>query len=364
MIRLCCLEAEGGIMTVTLPDARELPDEVLEAIRLRVLRGLEMGFSQTELAEMFGVRRETISRWQSAFTQGGLDALPGGRPGRPTGSGRLLSDEQAARIRQLIDDNLPEDLGLAHALWTRRAVGDLIRKEFDIDLADRSVGLYLWRWGYTSKKPARRAKKQEPDEVKEWLQETYPAIEIQAQHEDAQILFCDEVGAAADHHPGMGYARRGERARMAVPDPHIRVNQISAIGNTGCVHFMTYKGSFSHATFLVFLAKLVEGAAGKKILLIVDRLQAHKTPEVEEWLAEHKDEIEVFYLPRYSPERNPVEYLNNDMKGSLNKRGLPDDRPTLLARVIDFMTSLTHLPQHVISYFHHPCVQYAAASEL
>jgi serine/threonine protein kinase/transposase len=289
--------------------------------------------------------------------------LPGERPGRPEGSGRSLSEPQAARIRRLIDANTPEKLGIPHALWTRRAVGELIRKEFDIALAERTVGLYLRRWGYTPKKPARHAKKQDPDDVKEWLEETYPGIEERALEEDAEILWCDEVGAAADAHPGTGYAREGERATMEVPPPHIRVNQISAISNEGAVRFMTYKGTLNAALFLVFLGKLIEGA-GRKIFLIVDSLQAHKTPEVAAWVEAHKGQLEVFYLPTYSPELNPVEYLNNDMKGEVNKAGLPDDRATLHGRIVGFMTRLAHLPTHVISYFLHPCVQYAAPLEL
>src|SRR5262249_54890347 len=154
----------------------------------------------------------------------------------------------------------------------------------------------------------------DPDEVEQWLQETYPAIEEQAAREDAEILWTDEVGVEADHHPGCGYAREGERATLEVPDPHIRVNQITAISNEGTVRFMTYKGMMNAVTFLLFLAKLVEGA-GRKILLIADRLQAHKTPEVMAWLEANKARIEVFYLPAYAPERNPVEYLNDDMKG-------------------------------------------------
>lgn len=350
-------------MTVELPDGRDLSDEVLEALRLRVLRGIEMGFCQNDLAEMFGIRPETVSRWSSAFSEGGLDGLPGARTGRPKGSGRFLCDDQADRIRHLIDDNLPEDLGLEHALWTRKAVGDLIRKEFGIDLADRTVGLYLSRWDYTPKKPARHSRHQDPDEVRKWQQETYPAIEEQAAREGAEILWTDEVGVAADHHPGTGYARRGERAEMGVPKPHIRVNQISAISNEGAVRFMTYKGALNAAVFMTFLGKLIEGAE-RKILLIADRLQAHKTPEVLAWVEAHKEQIEVFFLPAYSPELNPVEYLNNDMKGEVNKAGLPDDRPTLHSRILDFMNNLANIPQHVINYFLHPCVQYAAGTEL
>jgi len=350
-------------MSIELPDARQLSDEALQVLRVRALRGLELGFSEVELAELLGVCHETISRWWTAYAREGLQALPGERTGRPLGSGRSLSVQQAERIQELIDHNSPEKLGIAQALWTRRAVRDLIRKEFDLDLAERTVGQYLRRWGYTAKKPARHSRHQNPDEVQQWLEETYPAIEAQAAKENAEILWTDEVGVAADHHPGSGYAREGEPATMEVPGPHIRVNQISAISNEGTVRFMTYQGSFTAAVFLVFLSKLIEGAS-RKILLIADRLQAHKTPAVVAWLEDHREQIEVFLLPAYAPELNPVEYLNNDMKGEVNKAGLPDNRGTLHAHILEFMKTLASVPQHVISYFLNPHVQYAAGIEL
>jgi transposase len=350
-------------MSIQLPDARELSDDALQQLRLRALRGLELGYSEVELAELLGVANVTISRWWSAYQDRGLPALPAGRTGRPLGSGRFLSDEQARRIRGLIDAHLPQELGLPHALWTRRAVGDLIRKELDTDLADRSVGTYLRRWGYTPKRPSRRAKRQDPDEVERWLLETYPAIERQAAREGADIFWADEVGVQADHHPGRGYARAGERATMGVPPPHIHVNQISAISNEGAVRFMTYQGSLNAAVFLLFLQKLIEGAS-RKVLLIADGLRAHKTPEVQAWAEAHREQIEVFYLPAYSPELNPVEYLNNDLKGRVNAAGLAENRPALHERVLGFMGRLSQLPRHVASYFLHPWTRYAAPVEL
>ncbi len=350
-------------MSIELPDARHLSDEALQVLRLRALHGLELGYAEVELADLLGLRQETISRWWTAYRGEGLPALPGGRTGRPLGSGRLLSEPQAERIRSRIDYNTPQEVGIAHALWTRRAVRDLIRQECGLDLAERTVGQYLRRWGYTSKRPGRHSHKQDPDEVEQWLEETYPAIEEQAERENAEILWTDEVGVEADHHPGCGYARRGERATMETPPPHLRVNQITAISNEGAVRFMTYKGSLNAVVFLLFLSKLIEGAR-RKILLIADQLQAHKTPEVLAWLQEHKERIEVFYLPTYAPEMNPVEYLNNDMKGEVNKAGLPDDRGTLHTRIMTFMDHLVGVPKHVISYFLHPWVQYAAPVEL
>ncbi len=135
-----------------MPDARELSDEILEALRLRTLHGCELGYTETELADIFGVSREIVCRWYSTYARGGLDALPHQRTGRPLGSGRALSDEQADRIQRLREDHSPEDLGITAAPWTRRAVGDLIRQEFGIALADWTVGSYLERWGLTAKR--------------------------------------------------------------------------------------------------------------------------------------------------------------------------------------------------------------------
>src|SRR5262249_28230501 len=188
-------------MAITLPDARLLSDDVLEALRLRALHGCERGFTEADVADLLGVSRETVSRWWSAYAHGGSDALPQARTGRPLGSGRLLSDSQARHIQQLLDSRNPEELDIPAPLWNRRAVRDLIRHEFGIRLAVRTVGAYLRRWGYTAKRPRRHHRHQDPEEVRQWLEETYPAIERRAAQEGATIFWGDEVGVAADEYP-------------------------------------------------------------------------------------------------------------------------------------------------------------------
>jgi transposase len=348
-------------MAISLPDARQLSDEVLQAVRLRALRGCELGFTEIEVAAMLGVAHETVCRWWSAYADGGVDALPHDRSGRPLGSGRVLSDEQAGHIQQLLRTKSPEDLGIAAPLWNRRAVRDLIRQECAVVLAVRTVGLYLRRWGFTAKRPRRHSRDQDPEEVRQWLAETYPAIAARAEEEGAEIHWCDEVGVAADEHPARGYAPEGERVTMDVPDRHIRANQISTITNAGKVRFMTYTGTMTATLFLVFLGRLLRSTTGK-VFLIIDRLQAHKTPAVKAWLAAHGDRIEVFELPRHAPELNPDEYLNNDLKGQVNEAGLPHDKDEVRSRIQAFMRKLLHLPDHVLSYFQHPRVQYAAGT--
>jgi transposase len=350
---------EDMAMALSLPDARQLSDEVLEALRLRALRGCELGFTQADIADLLGVSRETVSRWWTAYADGGLDAIPRDRTGRPVGSGRTLSDDQAHHIQQQIDDHSPADLGIPAALWTRKAVRDLIRKEYGIDMPVRTVGEYLKRWGYTAKVPRRHARDQDPEEVRVWLDVTYPAIEERSAREDAEIHWCDETGATADEQSRKGYSRRGHPAPIEVPKPHIRMNQIATITNEGAVHFMTYKETMTAARFITFLEGLLRETT-RKVFLIVDRLRAHEAKAVEDWVAEHRDRIELFFLPRYAPELNADEYMNHDLKGSINEDGLPGSQAELRSRMERFMSELRHLPEHVRNYFQHPCVQYAA----
>lgn len=346
-------------MAISLPDARQLSDEVPEALRLRALRGCELGFREADVAELLGVSRETVSRWWTAYAAAGLEAIPGDRTGRPVGSGRILSDEQARHIQEQIDDHSPEELGIAAAVWSRKAVRDLIRHRYGIEMPVRTVGEYLKRWGYTAKAPRRHAKDQDPDEVDEWLEWTYPAIEARAAREEAEIHWCDETGAAADEQPRKGYAREGDPAWVEVPGPHIRMNRVATITNAGEVHFLASREPMTGARFVMFLERLLEETT-RKVFLILDRLPAHETKGVADWVAAHADRIELFRLPKSAPELNAEEYLNNDLKGAINAEGLPGSREELRSRMVRFMSKLLHLPEHVRNYFLHPCVQYAS----
>jgi len=349
-------------MAITLPDARQVSDEVLRALRLRVLHALEWGYSETEVAALFGVARETVCRWWAAYCADGLSALPDRRTGRPLGSGRTLTDAQAGRLQEMIDNNSPEQLGIASPLWTRKAVQELIHNHYGITMPVRTVGGYLKRWGYTAKRPGRQARDQDPEEVRQWLEQTYPALQARAQAEDAEIHFGDETGVAADHHPAVGYARCGEPATMDVPERHIRINMISTITNQGKVRWMIDEGRRNAALFIVFLIRLIAGAS-KNVFLIVDHLSVHEAAAGAEWLADKKDKIEVFYLPKDTPERNPDEYLNGDVKTNINTDGLPKDRADLKGKLRRFMQKRSKLPERIASYFKHKFLQYAAAPE-
>jgi transposase len=349
-------------MALPIQDSRRESDDVLEALRHRAIRALQLGYQGVDVATILGVARETVSRWWSAFQSEGAEALPGPRTGRPVGTGRWLDEEQAAHIQDLLDNNTPEKLEIPSALWTRRAVRELIKKETGLDLPIRTVGEYLLRWGYTPQKPFRKSRKQVPEKVQEWLEKTYPAIVKQAADEGGEIQWGDEMGVRSTCHSGRGYARAGKTPELPVGGTRFSVNMISTITNQGKVQWMTYQGTMNGALFIAFLTQLLKDAS-KKVFLIVDNLSVHVSKEVEQWLADKKERIELFTLPKYAPERNPDEYLNCDVKGNINSDGLPNSREELHSKLETFMNNLAGLPKRIISYFKHKFIAYAAAPQ-
>ena len=349
-------------MAVELPDGRCESNEVLDALRLRAVHARELGYAVIDIATILGVREETVSRWCSRYDRGGRAALPGDRTGRPIGSGRLLDEGQERGIREVIETKTPQELGIPSALWTRQAVHELIHQRVGIRLPIRTVGEYLRRWGYTPQKPVRKAYRQDPKAVAEWLEKTYPAIEKRTAQEGGEVHWGDETGVRSTCQHSRGYARPRNTPELKVPASRFSVNMISTVTNQGKVRWMIYPGKMNAALFITFLTRLLVGAT-KKVFLIVDHLSVHEAAAVQEWLADKRDRIEVFYLPKYTPERNPDEYLNCDVKGNINTDGLPKDREELRSKLHRFMQRLSKLPRRIASYFEHRLLQYAAAPE-
>lgn len=346
-------------MAITIPDTRQLSDETLEALRLRAVRARLMGMPEATIADALGVARETVSRWWNAYRKGGTDALPGDRTGRPRGSGRALDDDQARHLQEVIDHHTPDQVGIAAPLWTRRAVRDLIHREYGLWVPVRTVGEYLARWGYTSKRPRRHAQGQDADEVREWLDSTYPEIAARAAREGADIHWGDETGLTGNDHPGRGYARVGQTPVLPVLGERTRVNVLSTVTNAGDLHFLAYPQTMTAARFQDFLERLLR-VTTRKVFLIVDPLSAHVAAAVQDWVWAHEDRIELFTLPVKTPELNPVEYLNNDLKTNVHAEGLPKNAQELHGKLESFLERLAQLPQRIVSYFKHPCIQYAA----
>ena len=139
------------------------------------------------------------------------------------------------------------------------------------------------------------------------------------------------------------------------------MNMSSTVSNRGKVRFMAYSGDMNAKRLIQFLKQLI-GISEHKIFLILDNLRAHYARPVKAWLADkrNKAQIEVFFLPAYSPELNPDEYLNRDLKAGMHSRPPARDASQLEKKVRSHMMTLQKSPARGQKYFKHTKIAYAA----
>lgn len=336
-------------------DARKLSAEAIEEKRGLSHQLRKRGMTRAEIGAMVGVHADTVGRWLKIDKK----SLALNTRGRSKGDGSLLAPEQAQAIRRLIIDQTPDQLKMPYALWTRQAVQELIRERTGVVLAIRTVGDYLKRWGMTPQKPQKRAYEQRAPEVKRWLNQTYPEIQAQAKRENAEIYWGDETGLRNDCQHERGYALKGRTPTIRLNAKRASINMISAITNQGKVSFRIFEGNMNADVLIDFMWRLVKNAK-RKVFLILDNLRVHHAKPVKEWLEQHKKMIAVFYLPAYSPELNPDEYLNCDLKAGVHSGQPARSKEQLKQKTSSHMRMLKRKPSRVRKYFKHEKIRYAA----
>lgn len=300
--------------------------------------------------------RKTIERFEALGLAGLAPRTRGGR----SGEDRALSREQEQAVQRTICDQRPEQLKMDSALWSRAAVMQLIEREYGIKLHVRSVGKYLARWGFTPQKPIKRAYEQSPAAVKEWLDTQYPQIAQRAKAEGAEVHWGDETALVNTDVRGRSFAPKGQTpVAMAVGGTRQKLSMIATVTNQGKARWMIIDGAFNHERLIEFFESLVRDT-GKKIFLILDNLGVHHCKPVKAWLAQHKEQMEVFYLPSYSPELNPEERLNADLTHVIRTKVPVKTKAKLQAAAVEHITALTNKPERVKTFFQDPFVKHAA----
>ena len=334
-------------------DGRKLTPSAQAALRMRAVRAVVQGRqSQSAVARTLGLSRQHLNQWIALWRQGGWPALRAQKRGPKAGSVARLKGWQAAAVVKLITDRTPDQLRLPFVLWTRAAVADLLREHCGVRLSLSSVGRYLKAWGFTPQKPLRRAFERDPKAVAHWLKTQYPAIRRAAKQHKAEIHWGDEMGLRSDHPRGVTPVIPGTGTRC-------KCNVISTVSGRGTLRFMVFKGRFNTALYLSFLKRLRRGCT-TMIFLIVDNHPVHLAQAVRRWIAAHADRLRVFYLPGYSPELKPDEYLNHDVKANAVGRRRAANADELERDVRGYLRSTQRRPQIVKNYFKAPPVRYAA----
>jgi len=338
-------------------DFRSLSPQAQEAIRFKATAALKEGRSKAEVARLFGVSRQAIHTWVDRANGAGAEGLRARRRGRPAG-GRLKAGQER-KLCKLITDHCPDQLKLPFYLWTREAVVHLIARQCGLKVSVWTAGRWLARWGFTPQKPARRAFEQDPQAVAAWVKRKYPAIRTLARREKALIFWADEMGLRADHAAGRSFSPQGQTPVMLGTGQRFRCNLISAITNRGQLQFMVFKERFTSPVFIRFVRRLLRQNR-RKLFLIIDSHPVHVAKATLRWLRKRRATLRVYFLPGYSPELNPDEYLNQDVKTNAVGRTRPLDRTEMIGNIRAYLRSTQANGSLVKRYFQAEHVRYAS----
>jgi transposase len=343
-------------------DLRVLSNDELYAVRKQVIRLKLQGKKGSEIEEITGVYQNRISQIWKMYQEGGMTGIKPQKSGRKPKSKMLLTDEEQCEIRKTIISKNPNQLKLAGFLWTLAKISAFIWEKYKKKVSVRSLSNYMKRWGLTCQRPTKRACGQDILRVEKFQKEEYPAIVKRAKSEKADIYWGDETGVSNTENFERGFAEKGTPPVLPVQTKKERANMISAITNQGHVRFMVYETSMNQQLLIDFMKRLIADSE-RKVFLILDNLRVHHGKLVTAWLAENKDKIEVFFLPPYSPEINPDEYLNHALKQSVHSGDLPKNKKEIKHKIHSFMRKLQHRKEKVKAFFRHPKIAYCLVQE-
>ena len=341
-------------------DFRSIGRQAQEELRRRALVLIvQEGMSQARAALVVGVHRQTVNVWLKRYRERGADGVLDGRRVSPRRGKGLLTEAEARQVRGWVTDRTPDQLDLPWALWTSRAVRDLVELRLGKRLGTSTVRLHLRRWGMTPQKPLTRARERSPAAIRAWIERDYPAIAKRAKAAEAVIYWGDETGISNQDQIGRSYAPKGRTPVVTRTAKRITQSMIAAVSNRGLMRFMLYDGALDADRFITFLRRLIKDAR-QRVFLIVDNLKVHHARKVKAWVASHAHEIELFHLPAYAPDHNPDECLNNDLKQRLRQKLQPGSKDELVASTRSVMRAIQRSPQRVRAYFRPEPVRYAA----
>ena len=343
-------------------DGRVSPEALYERRKL-IVNLYRNGMKVMAITKVVGMSWNAVRKTINLYEAEGMKALKPKKRGRPTGTARTLTPEQEKQVQRDIRDKRPEQMKMDFALWTREAVLVYIREHFGIKMPVRTVGEYLKRWGFTPQKPIKVAYEQKPEAVKKWLDEEYPAISARAKAEKAEIHWADETAVMNTDVRGRSYSPRGVTpTTRSVWGSRQKFSMISSVNNQGKCYWMIIDGVFNADRLIEFMGGIVKDVS-RKVFLVMDNLKVHHSKPVQKWLEEHKEKIEVFYLPSYSPELNPDERLNADLKHAITTSVPRRTRQGLLKKTQEHMAMVKSSPERVKTYFKDKHVAYAADSQ-
>lgn len=337
-------------------DARKLDHKTLEELRIRSVRRVQAGESPESVSKTIGINRVTMYKWLAQYRDGGWQSLKS----KPTpGAKPKIDGKKMEWIFETVTSKNPQQMKFEFALWTREMIQKLIKDKFAIKLSLKAVGRLLGQLGITCQKPLYNAIQKDESLVKNWLNKIFPKIKRRASKEKADIYFGDAAHIRSDHHAGKTWGIKGKTPVIKTTGARFSFSLISAVSSRGLMRFMVTEGGVNSAVFIQFLKRLVAGAK-RKIFLIVDNGPSHVSKKTKAFVASISDQLELYYLPPYSPDLNPDELVWNHLKTNTVGRSTVTDKNSFKKQVTRSMKSLQKNPKKVRSFFQKDSLKYAA----
>ena len=338
-------------------DGRRISPKAMEEIRKRAVQRVQAGESPELVINTLGFSRACIYNWLARYRSGGWQALRTGiRSGRP----KKLTGSQISWIYRTVRDKNPMQLKFAYALWTREMLAELIKRQFGIKFSQTSVGRLLRQLGFSCQRPLYHAYQRDPESVKYWKESVYPKIQKRAKKEKALIFFQDESGVRSDFHSGTTWALKGKTPIVESTGARFGINMVAAITPGGKMSFMIVQGTVRAEQICDFLKRLMHDH-DRKVFLIWDGHPTHKAKKVKKCIESYEGRLEVFLLPSYSPDLNPIEQLWNHTKSKGVGRKVVFGPDQLKSAIVSKLRSLQKLPLIISSFFRHPDCLYTIA---
>lgn len=312
-------------------NVKSMTADARENLREQAYEGFRNNETAYAVSKRLKVRKSTVYRWFNEFEARSEKAIKERKRGAEISGHAALSKKERMQLIKDITDKTPEQLKFEFALWSSKAIKDYVHRMFGIEISRRTARRYMKALGFTYQCPVRRAKEQNSKAVAQWLEHTYPSIKTQAAKNKATIMWADETANMVGAERRAGFSPRGKTPVLRTPDKRkIRCNSISAIANNGELEFMFFDDSINADIFKTFCEKLTEKRKNA-VYLIVDNLRVHHAKVLSPWFEEQKtlNKLFIFYLPSYSPELNPDEYLNRDIKAHLAEKSIPKSKQAL-----------------------------------
>jgi len=268
------------------------------------------GQNFAQVALVLRVHEKTVATWFRAFCCYGLQDTP---RKKPTGRPSKLTPPQKVALATLIEEG-PVKAGLSGACWWSPMIQPLIYERFGVYYNVFYIAQLLKNLGFSSQKAAFVSDHLDERTRHEWRTITWPQILRRAQAQNALLLFGDEASFPQGGTLTYTWARRGQQPMVKTSGTRKGDKVFGLIDYfTGCFFYQGQEGRLNSAAYIAFLTRVLEHPT-QPIFLIQDGARYHTSAETKAFFAQQTARLQVFQLPTYSPDYNPLEKLWKKIK--------------------------------------------------